>query len=1064
MPLNSQTSFSDPPATSSIHSTAAVSRKRHIFFLLSIFVYIISFLVMDAIHNTGMAILAVIPVAVAAWMYGALPGCIAALLSIPFNIIMSELVGFDWYQKSVTAGGGIPGSIGIILVGYIIGRTSDLSRRLNRELFEKERIEHELALHRQSLEKMVEEKTVELSASNKELAAREHDLVAGEKRLRSIFEAAVDAIITTNSRGEIIEWNKAAESMYGYSAAEVLGKPVNMLIPERLHDRDIKGMNAALQQGKEHTVYRRIEGYGRRKDGYEFPTEVSLSVWESAGEVFTTGIVRNITEDKKAQEALRESEARLRAIVETAMDAIITTNITGEIINWNKAAEGMFGYAAAEVIGKPVKVLVPERIPFPDSKAWSSALLQASGALVFNRREGVSIRRDGSEFPTEVSQSVWESAGEVFATGIVRDITEDKKAQEALREIEARLRAIVESAADAIITADSTGRIVFWNRGAATIYGYTAEEVIGKSVNMLLPQQKRQREAEKMDAVFHNRGLQESSEGFSVRKDGSEFPVEVTRALWSAGGSTFGTAIVRDITERKKTERDRLLLSSALEQAEENIMIMDPQGTIVYVNPAVIRQMNLPAEKLLGVKAFQPIDSLYDSQFFAGIYAQLLKGGSWKGVLNYKIGGEKTAFIQQALSPVLDAEGKIINILSISRDVTHEQTLEEQLRQSQKMEAIGTLAGGIAHDFNNILAAILGYTELAMLVLPKEGIPAERLRHVISSCDRARSLVKQILTFSRRSPHDTSPVKISSIIKEAVKLLRASVPSTIEIQQDIRAADAVVMADSTQLHQLIVNLCTNAAQAMDDSGGILTIGLHDYLRDTNDMAGCYDLAPGAYVRLTVRDTGPGIAPEIKERIFEPFFTTKAVNKGTGMGLAVAHGIVKSYGGCIYADNETGAGATFHVLLPRIDEELPGYRQAQLPLMPQGAETILYVDDEEAVVQIGHGMLESLGYTVVSTGSSQKALEMFSAEPGRFDCVITDMTMPHIRGDELARRLFELRPGLPIILCTGFSEKISEEQALQMGIQAFLLKPFTMQDLGLAVRKALDGGQHAEVFV
>jgi CheY-like chemotaxis protein len=251
---------------------------------------------------------------------------------------------------------------------------------------------------------------------------------------------------------------------------------------------------------------------------------------------------------------------------------------------------------------------------------------------------------------------------------------------------------------------------------------------------------------------------------------------------------------------------------------------------------------------------------------------------------------------------------------------------------------------------------------------------------------------------------------------------------------------------------------------MEDSGGILTIGLNDYLCDTNDMAGCYDLAPGSYVRLTVRDTGPGIAPEIKERIFEPFFTTKAVNKGTGMGLAVAHGIVKSYAGCIYADNEPGAGAAFHVLLPRIDEELPGYRQKQLPLMPQGTETILYVDDEEPVMQIGHGMLASLGYTVVSTCSSQKAFELFSAEPGRFACVITDMTMPLIRGDELARRLIELRPGLPIILCTGFSEKISEEQALHMGIRAFLLKPFTMQDLSLTVRKVLDGGQHAEVLV
>ncbi len=372
------------------------------------------------------------------------------------------------------------------------------------------------------------------------------------------------------------------------------------------------------------------------------------------------------------------------------------------------------------------------------------------------------------------------------------------------------------------------------------------------------------------------------------------------------------------------------------------------------------------------------------------------------------------------------------------------------------MEAIGTLAGGIAHDFNNILAAILGYTELAMMDVPKDSITTERLHHVISSCDRARSLVKQILTFSRKSPREASPFRVSSIIKEVIKLLRASLPSTIEIRQNIIDADAVVRADPTQLHQLIINLCTNAAQAMEETGGILTISQETCIRTAEDMAGCYDLAPGAYVRLTVRDTGHGIAPDIKERIFEPFFTTKAVGKGTGMGLAVAHGIVKSYGGCIHVDSEPGAGAAFQVLLPRIDEE-PQEAAAQQPAsIPRGSGTILFVDDEEAVMQIGRTMLESLGYTVFSTSSSAKAIEMFSTDPGRFDCIITDMTMPHIRGDELAGMLLAIRPDLPIILCTGFSEKISEEQALKMGIRAFLLKPFSMQNLGLAVQKALEG--------
>ena len=1022
--------------------------------MLSVFVYIASFIIMYKWKNFGMGAAAIIPVVTAAWLYGAPAGFLAGLLSLAANIIMGQIMGIDWYMRIIQTGAGIEGTAGFIAVGVIIGRISDLSRRLKKELYEKDRIEHELEIHRQFLEKKVEEKTVELSVALMDKTASNNELAKSEKRLRAVFETAIDAIVTTNSTGEIIGWNKAAESIYGYSAAEVLGRHVNMLIPERLYDSNNKGMSAALQQCKDHIVYSRIEGIGLRQDGSEFPTEVSQSVWKAGDEVLATGIIRDITERKRSEKALLEREARYRSVVETAVDAIITVNSTGIIIDWNQAAEKIYGYTAAEIIGKPAQILIPERIHALDSKQMIDAVEQGKERLVYNRREGIGIRKDGSEFPTEVSQSVWKSGDEIFATGIVRDITERKKAEKDLREREERLRSIVETAVDAIITTDSRGTIVFWNNAAEKIFGYAEQEIVGKNAIMLLPERLHSSLDALRDAFFHQ-GVQTGRESIALKKDGSEFPIEVSRALWNSEGATYVTAIVRDITERINVEHDRLLLSSALEQAEENIMIMDPQGTILYVNPAVARHAKLPAEALLGANAFQPIDSLYDSQFFTDIYAQVLKGGTWTGVLNYKIGDGKTALIEQALSPVLDAEGRVTNILSISRDVTHEQTLEEQLRQSQKMEAIGTLAGGIAHDFNNILAAILGYTELAMLDLPEEGIPAERLRNVISSCDRARSLVKQILTFSRRSPQDPCPVKVNTIIKEALKLLRASLPSTIQIQQDIRAADAVVMADPTQLHQLIINLCTNAAQAMGDSGGILAIGLHDYL---HDMAGCYDLAPGAYVRLTVRDTGPGIAPEIMARIFEPFFTTKDIGKGTGMGLAVAHGIVKSYGGCIYADNEPDAGAAFHVLLPRIDEELT-VPSVQPPVeIPHGTGTILYIDDEEPVLQIGCGMLEALGYTVVSTGSSQKALEMFSAQPGRFVCVITDMTMPHIRGDELARKLLALRPGLPIILCTGFSEKISEDQALQLGIQAFLLKPFTMQELGAAVRKVIDGGE------
>jgi PAS domain S-box-containing protein len=1056
MPLKNQKAFANQLVPGIISRAVRAFRTKNFFFLLSVIIYIVSFIILYKWKNYGMGAVAIIPVITAAWVYGTAAGCAAGLLSLAANIAMGQIIGIDWYMRIIKTGTGIVGASSLIVLGFVVGRISDFSRRLKKELNEKELLKHTLEINQLSLEKLVREKTVSLSAALEELQASNNELETSEKRLRAVFETAIDAIVTTSSEGKIHNWNQAAEKIYGYSAAEVLGRHVNMLIPERFHTSDHNGMKTAIQEGTEQNFYNRVEGIGLKKDGSEFPTEVSLSIWKSGVEVFATGIIRDITERKISEKVLLEREARLRSVVETAIDAIITVNSTGLIIDWNQAAEKIYGYTASEIIGKPANTIIPERIHPRDSQQMTAAVQQGEERVILNRREGLGIRKDGAEFPTEVSQSIWKSGGEVFATGIVRDITERKNAEKALLEREERLRAIVETAVDGIITADSTGIIVFWNHAAEKIYGYTAGEIVGKNINQLLPERLHTIEIEGFTSALQNKSMQMNVESIGLRKDGSEFAVEVTRAVWSSEGATFATAIVRDITERKNAERDRMLLSSVIEQAHENILIMDAKGTILYVNPAIVSLMNRPMDEILGKNGFQASGSIYDTQSFKTIYEQLQGGSAWTGVLNYQIRDGKIASIEQTLSPVLDADGRLTNILSISRDISHEKYLEEQLRQSQKMEAIGTLAGGIAHDFNNILAAILGYSELAMMDVPKDSITAGRLHHVISSCDRARSLVKQILTFSRKSQQEARPFRISSIIKEVIKLLRASLPSTIEIRQDIRDTDAVVRADPTQLHQLIINLCTNSAQAMEESGGILTISQQVCIRTTDNMAGCYDLPPGAYVQLTVQDTGPGIAPDIKERIFEPFFTTKAVGKGTGMGLAVAHGIVKSYDGCIHVDSEPGTGAAFHVLLPRIDEEPPEAAAHQPAEIPRGSGTILFVDDEETVMQIGQNMLESLGYTVFSASSSTKAIELFSDDPGLFDCVVTDMTMPHIRGDELAIRLLALRPELPIILCTGFSEKISEEQALEMGIRAFLSKPFSMQDLGLALQKALDG--------
>ncbi len=383
--------------------------------------------------------------------------------------------------------------------------------------------------------------------------------------------------------------------------------------------------------------------------------------------------------------------------------------------------------------------------------------------------------------------------------------------------------------------------------------------------------------------------------------------------------------------------------------------------------------------------------------------------------------------------------------------------LEHELRQSQKMEAIGTLAGGIAHDFNNILTAIIGYTEMAQQKVAKQEAAARDLERVQEASSRAKELVKRILTFSRRDEQERKPVQLTAIVEEVLKLLRSTLPSTIEIHQHIATAPQMdtVLADPTQLHQMLMNLGTNAAHAMRALGGVLSVSLSEVLANGSLTALHPGLRPGPCLRLTVSDTGHGMEAGIKERIFEPYFTTKKVGEGTGMGLAVVQGIVKNHGGAISVYSEPGQGTTFHIFLPRAEGKI-GRQPAPDQLPSGGTERILFVDDEAMLADLGMQLLESLGYTVTATVNSREALAFFRAEPQAFDLVITDMTMPGLTGHELAGELMAVRPDIPIILCTGFSEQMSEKTAKETGIKGYLMKPYTADSLNTTIRGVLAG--------
>ena len=389
----------------------------------------------------------------------------------------------------------------------------------------------------------------------------------------------------------------------------------------------------------------------------------------------------------------------------------------------------------------------------------------------------------------------------------------------------------------------------------------------------------------------------------------------------------------------------------------------------------------------------------------------------------------------------------------ISEQKLESQRLTTQLHRAEKMESIGTLAGGIAHDFNNILSSIIGFTELTLDEVEKGTRIEDNLQEVYTAGKRARDLVIQILSFARQSDEDIKPIKLDTIAKEVLKFIRSSIPSTIEIKQNLQS-DSLIMGNETQVHQILMNLCTNAAHAMEKKGGILEVNLSDISIDGSVKKENFDLKNGSYIKLVVSDTGVGIASEVMGSIFEPYFTTKGPGEGTGLGLAMVHGIVESYGGKISFDSKIGKGTIFTIYFP-ITKKDGTDRPYESEKYSSGNERVLFVDDEAAIAKMGGRVLEQFGYKTTTRSSSVEALELFRSKPNDFDLVISDMTMPNITGDQLAAELMIIRPDIPIILCTGFSKRLSDKTAEEVGVKAFAYKPIVKLDLAKTVRKVLD---------
>ena len=632
----------------------------------------------------------------------------------------------------------------------------------------------------------------------------------------------------------------------------------------------------------------------------------------------------------------------------------------------------------------------------------------------------------------------------VGAVHITSDITEQRKASRALQESENKFRLAFANAQDAIVWIDGeSGVITNCNKATEDLFGRKTKEIMGRHHTTLSPVGK----AERFHSLLGGSGrdLNGNVEAEISTRGGQTRTVTVSVSAMRVDGKEIVQGIIRDITESKRAIEQINNLAKFPSEDPNPVLRISEDGKILYANDAsssVLKTWRVREGELLPELWCRRVEEI------AGLSSSE----------TYELECDDGQIFFMTLQPIVGSGYVNAYGLDITKRKKAEKQkieLELQLSQQQKMEAIGTLAGGIAHDFNNILAAMQGYLELSLDDLSDESAVRDHLEKMLSCVNRATKLVRQILTFSRKNQQEQEkePVQISSIVTEVHGMLRSSLPATIKFSCRIQADSSVVMADPTQIHQVLVNLCTNASHAMRDAGGRLEVVLKDVDFDSETRIADELLRPGRYVKISVSDTGCGMDKEVLERIFEPFFTTRKVNEGTGLGLSVVHGIIKSHAGAIAVSSTPGKGTTFDIFLPRIESAKIQESLSSKPTTRDN-EVILLVDDEEVMVDVTKQILDRLGFEVIARTSSIDALETFKAEPDKFDLVITDQVMPDMTGTQLAEKLISIRPDISIILCSGYPENVSSGQLESIGIKEFILKPVTRQEIAKIIRRVL----------
>jgi PAS domain S-box-containing protein len=885
-------------------------------------------------------------------------------------------------------------------------------------------------------------------------------------RLRAVVDSAIDGVIVADTDGNLLEWNPSALRMHGYASLDEVRRNVSTFtdtfvlarsdgaplpygewpIPKLMRGETLA--NYELHVCRLDTSTEWIIRY----DGAVIPNPGG-----GAGLIVLS--LHDMTERKRAEAALVESERRLEAAQRMAHVGWWDRDLGTGRLTLSEEACRIFG-------------LPPGPRQFDRSEwhgLWEGVIHQEDREKT--TRAAAEALAGGPSFDTEY-RVVWptgavrvvhslgdvardEAGRPVRMFGTMQDITELRQAERELRASEARFRTFVDHAADAFFLQDDRAVVVDVNRQASASLGYSREELIGRSPLDFDPA---------VDPAALNQLLARLDAGEVLefdtvhrRRDGTAFPVEIRiRPFWE-GGKRFAVALVRDTTERKRAEealRESYgLLTAVIEGTADAVFVKDLQGRYLMVNSAGARLLGRPASALVG-KDDRELRSPDAARAIMERDAQVTASGQVQTFEEVVMTDGTTKTYLTTKSPFRDARGAVAGVVAIARDVTELKRLEEQFRQSQKMEAIGRLAGGVAHDFNNLLTVINGYADLVLGSTAPTSPSHAPVHEIRNAGERAAGLTAQLLAFSRKAIIEPKVLNLYDVVSQSAKLLRRLIGEDVTLATVLAPALPRVRMDPGQLEQVLLNLAVNARDAMP-MGGRLTIETSGVRIGAADTA-YPDLAAGRYVRVAVTDTGIGMSAEVMGRIFEPFFTTKGLGKGSGLGLAMVYGIVKTYGGHIGVESTPGAGTTFTILLPALAESPSAAGPAGVQGAKKGTETVLLVEDEVGVRGVAKLALELHGYTVLEAGGGAEAIRVVEQHPGPIHVLVTDVVMPNRGGREVAADVRLRRPQIRVLYMSGYTDDAVVRHGIVEATDAFLQKPFTPLLLARKVREVLDG--------